>query len=64
MAGTSGYIPIYGWNLAPPGTTPQVSMDGATYWIDYQSDNQINVYYSYVTLGTHWLSVTTHNPAT
>jgi len=59
VAGTSGYIPIYGTNLAPTGTTPQVSMDGATLWIVYQSDNQINVYYSYVTLGTHWLSVTT-----
>jgi len=59
VSGSSGYIPIYGAYLAPQGTTPVVSMDGATLWIVYQSDNQINVYYSNVSLGTHWLSVTT-----
>ena len=59
VSGTPGYIPIYGAYLAPQGTTPQVSMDGATLWIVYQSDNQINVYYDYVSLGTHDLRVTT-----
>ena len=59
VSGTSGYIPIYGAYLAPQGTSPVVSMDGATLWIVYQSDNQINVYYSYVSLGTHNLTVTT-----
>ena len=32
-------------------------MPGASLWIVYQSDNQINVYYSYLNVGTHWLSV-------
>ena len=59
VSGTSGYIPIYGAYLAPQGTTPQVLLDGTPLWIAYQSDNQINVYYDYVSLGTHWLSVTT-----
>ncbi len=53
-----GYIEIYGAHLAPPGTTPQVSMTGANLWIVYQSDNQINVYYNYVSLRQQWLSGT------
>ncbi len=59
MSGVPGYIPIYGAYLAPQGTTPQVSIDGATLWTVYQSDGQINVYYDYVSLSTHWLTVTT-----
>ena len=59
VSGTPGYIEIYGSNLAPQGTTPQVSMTGANLWIVYQSDNQINVYYGYVGVGQQSLSVTT-----
>jgi hypothetical protein len=33
VSGVPGYIPICGAYLAPQGTTPQVSMDGATFYI-------------------------------
>lgn len=37
VSGTPGHIPIYEAYMAPQGATPQVTIDGATLYIVYQS---------------------------